>query len=161
MHGQNHIKFWQQSVEEECMACLWTDKYINKFVFRSHFNRCTTSGVTQTYCCTIPQSPACTKHNFEYTNIYLLNHISKSAFNIPRLVVAEITAGSWVSYWGSDRTVRSLPSWFWRSGVNRPWFLFCREGGVVTRSEQCGSQCWALFPMVPFALLLTPPCCPT
>jgi hypothetical protein len=44
----------QRSVEEECMACLWTDKYINKYTFRSHFNRCTTSGVTQTYCCTIP-----------------------------------------------------------------------------------------------------------
>ena len=44
----------QRSVEEECMACLWTDKYINKYTFRSHFNRCTTSGVTQTYCCTMP-----------------------------------------------------------------------------------------------------------
>ena len=44
----------QRSIEEECMACLWTDKYINKCTFRSHFNRCTTSSVTQTYCCTMP-----------------------------------------------------------------------------------------------------------
>ena len=52
--NSTHFMEGQRSVEEECMACLWTDKYINKFVFRSHFNRCTTGGVTQTYCCTIP-----------------------------------------------------------------------------------------------------------
>jgi hypothetical protein len=45
------------------MTCLWTNKYINKWVFRSHFNRCTTSSVTETYCCTIT---------------YLLNQISNS-----------------------------------------------------------------------------------
>jgi hypothetical protein len=49
-----HFLQSQRSVEEECMACLWTDKYINKYTFRSHFNRCTTSSVTQTYCCTMP-----------------------------------------------------------------------------------------------------------
>jgi len=76
----------QRSVEEECMACLWTENYINKFVFRSHFNRCTTGGVTQTYCCTIPQSPDCTKHTFVYTNRYLLNQISSSSVKSPRVV---------------------------------------------------------------------------
>jgi len=66
----HHTRFieGQRSVEEECMSCLWTDNYINKFVFRSHFNRCTTGGVTQTYRCTITQSSACTKHTFQYTN---------------------------------------------------------------------------------------------
>jgi len=69
IHHTNFIE-GQRSVEEECMACLWTDKYINKFVFRSHFNRCTTGGVTQTYCCTIPQSPACTKHFLVHKQIF-------------------------------------------------------------------------------------------
>ena len=32
IHHTNFIE-GQRSVEEECMACLWTDKYINKFVF--------------------------------------------------------------------------------------------------------------------------------
>jgi len=52
----HHIHFIQsqRSVEEECMACLWTDKYINKYTFCSHFNCCTASSVTQTYSCTMP-----------------------------------------------------------------------------------------------------------
>ena len=82
-----HFIDGRRNVEEESMACLWTDKYINKFVFCSHFNCCTTGGVTQTYCCTIPQSPACTKHTFVYTNRYLLNQISSSAVSTRRLVV--------------------------------------------------------------------------
>jgi hypothetical protein len=51
----HHIHFidWQRSVKEECMECLSTDKYINICVFRSHFNRCTTSSVMETYCLTI------------------------------------------------------------------------------------------------------------
>ena len=39
----------QRSVEEECMTCLWTDKYVNKCVIRSHFNRGTTGGVTEIF----------------------------------------------------------------------------------------------------------------
>jgi len=50
---RTHFIEGRRNVEEKCMACLWTDKYVNKFVFRSHFNRCTTSSVTQTYCCTV------------------------------------------------------------------------------------------------------------
>jgi len=52
MHRTDFIE-GQRSVEEECMACLWTDKYVNKCVFRSHCNRGTTGGVTETYCCTV------------------------------------------------------------------------------------------------------------
>jgi hypothetical protein len=50
-----HINFIDEkrNIEEECMACLWTDKYINNFAFRSHFNRCTTCSVTETYFFTI------------------------------------------------------------------------------------------------------------
>ena len=50
---RTHFVESQRSAKEECTACLWTHKYINKSVFRSHFNRCTTSSVTETYCCTI------------------------------------------------------------------------------------------------------------
>jgi len=52
MHRTDFIA-GQRSVEEECITCLWTDKYVNKFVSRSHFNRGTTGGVTETYCCTV------------------------------------------------------------------------------------------------------------
>jgi len=66
---------------------------VSVFVFRSHFNRCTTGGVTQTYCCTIPQSPDCTKHTFEQTNRYLLEQISMLDISVPQFVVGELTAG--------------------------------------------------------------------
>jgi len=49
-----HFLYGPRIVEKECMACLWTNKYVNKCAFRSHFNRRTTGGVTETYCCTIP-----------------------------------------------------------------------------------------------------------
>jgi len=52
MHRTDFID-GHRSVEEEFMAYLWTDKYVNKRVFRSHFNRGTTGGVTETYCCTV------------------------------------------------------------------------------------------------------------
>jgi hypothetical protein len=35
MHRTDFIE-GQRIVEEECMACLWTEKYINKYIFRSH-----------------------------------------------------------------------------------------------------------------------------
>jgi len=75
------------------MACLWTDKYINKCVFRTHFNRCTTSGVTETYCYKIPQSRDCTKHFSVHKQIFAEPNFNFNCQH-PYVNVGELTAGS-------------------------------------------------------------------
>ena len=67
----------QRSVEEECMACLWTEKNTNILLHNP-----TITCLYQT-------------HFYAHKYIpYFLNLIFLSAVSVPRLVVGELTVGS-------------------------------------------------------------------